>query len=324
MKETKRGLSRSKASRRRAPLLIAIIFAAFVIFVVITMVVNSRKPAVLKLEKPAKDVKGTYFVKTNQALLQQMIQNWLPNDLFWPTVLLDNMPHFQIGQLEVVRYNVRVLRDNLSRMRTTDKLDPFAEDAFTALSNNPYKWWFPSAESKWKEGSRNLEQYYENMLEGRSHFYPRADNLVDLLGQYVSLMGGANTRLINAPRDILRTLSIEEERGGAGGGSRKLVNIDIPWYEIDNNFYYAQGVAYALNESFLAIRNDFADVLVDKNSMALVDKILEALGRCYFEPLIVFNGDLNSIFANHSFNLSGVFNDARQKIGSLTTALKQG
>jgi hypothetical protein len=324
MKDTKGDTSRSKRSSRKACLLIGILFVALVLFVVITMALNSRKPGALILDKPAKEIKGTYFLKANQALLRQMIQNWMPNDLFWPTVLLDNMPNFQIGQLEVVRYNVRVLRDNLSRMRTTDKLDPFAENAFTALSNNPHKWWFPSAESKWKEGLRNLEQYYENLLQGQSQFYPRADNLVELLEQYVSLMGGVNTRLINAPRDILRALSIEEEHGGPRGESSKLIDIDIPWYEIDNNFYYAQGVAYALNESFLAIRYDFSDVLVDKNSMALVDKILEDFGRCYFEPLIVFNGDLDSIFANHSLNLSGVFNDARQKIGSLTTALKQG
>ena len=72
------------------------------------------------------------------------------------------------------------------------------------------------------------------------------------------------------------------------------------------------------------IKEDFRDVLLDKNSMTLVDKILEHLGRCDFEPLLVFNGDPDSIFANHSLNLSGVFNDARQKINSLITALKQG
>jgi len=55
-----------------------------------------------------------------------------------------------------------------------------------------------------------------------------------------------------------------------------------------------------------------------------VDKILEILSRCQFEPLIVFNGDPDSIFANHSLNLSGLFNDARQKINSLTVALMQG
>jgi len=208
-------------------------------------------------------------------------------------------------------------------MRTTDKLDPYAEEAFTSLSNDPYKWWFPSAESKWKLGYDKLEAFYKNLMIGQSHFYPRADNLVELLNQYASLMGGANTRLINAPRDIKETLSLEQPKNEESGPA-KLVDIDIPWHQIDNNFYYAQGVAYALNESFKAIRADFIDVLIDKNSLNLVDKILEDLGRCHFEPLFVFNGDPDSIFANHSLNLSGVFNDARQKINSLIVALMQG
>ena len=93
-------------------------------------------------------------------------------------VLLDNMPNFQLGVLEVVRYNVRVVRDNLSRMRTTDRLDPSAEAAFTNLSNDPFKWWFPSAESKWKEALAKLETYNQNLASGKSHFYPRADNLI--------------------------------------------------------------------------------------------------------------------------------------------------
>jgi hypothetical protein len=136
-------------------------------------------------------------------------------------------------------------------------------------------------------------------------------------------MGGVNTRLINAPRDMKKVLTMDEEVEGSPKGS-KMVDINIPWYSIDDNFYYAQGVAYALYESFKAIRIDFIDVLTDKNSVELADKILENLSRCYFEPLVVFNGDLGSIFANHSLNLSGVFNDARQKVSSLIVALKQG
>jgi hypothetical protein len=233
------------------------------------------------------------------------------------------MPNFQIGELEVVRYNTRVLRDNLSRMRTTDKLDPLAEAAFTALSNDPYKWWFPSAESKWKLAQESLEMFYRNLAAKKSNFYPRADNLVELLNQYASLMGGVNTRLINAPRDMKITLAVEDEPKGSAKG-QKMVDINIPWFQIDDNFYYAQGVAYALYESFAAIRIDFIDVLKDKNSVKLVDKILENLKRCYFEPLFVFNGRPESVFANHSLNLSGVFNDARQKVNSLIVALKQG
>ena len=114
------------------------------------------------------------------------------------------------------------------------------------------------------------------------------------------------------------------EETGKGPKGSKMVKINIPWYGIDDNFYYAQGVAYALYESFKAIRIDFISVLKDKNSVRLVDKILEDLYRCHFEPLIVFNGDPGSIFANHSLNLSGVFNDARQKVYSLTVALMRG
>jgi hypothetical protein len=316
--------SRSKEKRWwLGKLFISILLLAFITFVVVVMVINSVKPSRITLIELDNNVKGAAFIRTNQALIEQMQKNWLPNDLFWPTVLLDNMPNFQIGELEVVRYNVRVLRDNLSRMRTTDKLDPAAEKAFTSLSNDPYKWWFPSAESKWKEATRGLESFYENLLSGKSHFYPRADNLVELLQQYASLMGGANTRLINAPHDIDTSLAVEEQ-GKDSSESPTMVDINIPWYSIDNNFYYAQGIAYALYESFKAIRIDFIDVLTDKNSLKLVDKILEKLERCYFEPLIVFNGDPGSIFANHSLNLSGVFNDARQKTNSLIVSLTQG
>jgi len=321
-KETPKTLL-ARMDKKTYLLLMVMALAVLSLFVVIVMAINSRKPDAITLKNIDTNIKGASFTKTNQALIRQMYENWLPNDLFWPTLLLDNIPNFQIGELEVIRYNVRVLRDNLSRMRTTDKLDPYAETAFTSLSNDPYKWWFPSAESKWKLGYQNLELFYQDLLAGKSHFYPRADNLVQLLDQYASLMGGANTRLINAPRDIKETLSIEEQEKEGAGGPR-VVDIDIPWHKIDDNFYYAQGVAYALHESFRAIRIDFMDVLADKNSVNLVDKILENLGRCNFEPLIVTNGDPDSIFANHSLNLSGVFNDARQKINSLIVALKLG
>jgi hypothetical protein len=315
-------ISKAKKGRRKG-LAITALLLGLIIFVLIVMVMNSIKPDRITLGKLDRNVRGSAFIRVNQILTKQLYDNWLPNDLFWPTVFLDNMPNFQIGELEVVRYNTRVLRDNLSRMRTTDKLDPLAEAAFTALSNDPYKWWFPSAESKWKLAYESLEMFYRNLADKKSNFYPRADNLVELLNQYASLMGGVNTRLINAPRDMKTTLAVEDEPKGSAKG-QKMVDINIPWFQIDDNFYYAQGVAYALYESFVAIRIDFIDVLKDKNSVKLVDKILENLKRCYFEPLFVFNGRPESIFANHSLNLSGVFNDARQKVNSLIVALKQG
>jgi hypothetical protein len=296
---------------------------ALVVITLIIMGINARKPGQLEFDKIDTKVRGAAFIKANEMLIKQISDNWLPNDLFWPTVLLDNMPSFQIGELEVIRYNIRVLRDNLSRMRTTDKLDSSAEGAFTALSNDPYKWWFPSAESKWEKAYDDLGDFYKGLINGTSHFYPRADNLVELLNQYVSLMGGVNTRLINAPKRREAVLAMEEDIKTGPKGSQ-LVQLNIPWHKIDDNFYYAQGAAYALYESFKAIRIDFIEVLKDKNSVKLIDKIIEDLRRCQFEPLIVFNGAPSSVFANHSLNLSGMFNDSRQKAYSLIVSLKQG
>ena len=313
-----------KAEKKNRGLVVGLLVLILVIFCLVVMGINSRKPEPLGTIQYDKKVKGAAFVRTNQMLIKQMLENWLPNDMYWPTVFLDNMPNFQIGELEVVRYNIHVLRDNLSRMRTTDKIDHKVEDTFTALSNDPHKWWFPSAESKWQNAYDDLEVYYQNMLKGVSHFYPRGDNLIELVDDYASLMGGVNTRLINAPQRSGTVLPVDAGDKGTGKKESQLVSINISWHHIDDNFYYAQGVAYALYESFKAIKIDFRRVLEEKSAMVLVDKILENLERCYFEPWIVFNGSPQSIFANHSLNLSSVLNDARQKIDSLAVALRQG
>jgi len=81
------------------------------VVVLVDMAINSVKPKPLNVTNYNKAIKGSLFIRTNQALIAQMLDNWMPNDVFWPTVLLDNMPNFQLGELEVVRYNVRVLRD---------------------------------------------------------------------------------------------------------------------------------------------------------------------------------------------------------------------
>ena len=145
---------------------------------------------------------------------------------------------------------------------------------------------------------------------------------MQLLDQYLSLMGGVNTKLVSAARETRKVTAKDKENSVDMDEDKS--DLVIPWREIDDNFYYAQGVAYSLHLSFKAIKRDFYSVLQDKNCLNMVDKIIDDLGRCNFDPLLIFNGDPDSIFANHSLNLSGIFNDARQKISSLTVALKQG
>ena len=270
----------------------------------------------------AKMPAGVVFSDTLIIMVNNMLESWLPNDIIYPTIWLDNPHNFQLGQLEVVRYSTRVLRDKLSRQRTTDKIDPAADRAFTDFSNNPKLWIFPSAESKFRDGVKSLEKYRKGLEEGTSHFYPRADNLIELLDQLTSLLGGENTRLSNAPRDRDLRLS-EETAGDRYSEGERMQRVRVPWSEIDDNFYRARGVAYALRQVLVAVRWEFAEILRLKRSNELLDTVIEELALANFEPLLVLNGSRDSIFANHSLKLMATLENVRQKLINLQHMLER-
>ncbi|MFH1035993.1 MAG: DUF2333 family protein [Pseudomonadota bacterium] len=279
-------------------------------------------PAAVAPVPAAQPARGVVYADTLIRMGEQMLRAWLPNDVIWPSVLLDNPQNFQLGQLEVMRYTTRVLRDKLSRQRTTDKIDADADLAFTAFSNNPRAWMLPSAESKYNEGLRALKRYREGLARGSSHFYSRSDNLVELLEQLTSLLGGVDTRLANAPRDWPVRLS-EETAGDRYSQGESSERVKVPWTQIDDNFYFARGVAYGIREVLAALRWEFKEIISIKRSGELLDNVIDELGLADFEPLWVLNGSRDSIFANHSLSMMATLEDARQKLINLQHVLER-
>ena len=297
-----------------------ILILALIVFTLGIMIANYRFPSFFELAVEG-DQPGIMFTRTLIRVSEEMTSNWLPNDKIWPTALVDNVPNYQLGELEGIRYSVRVLRDKLSRLRTTDKIDGDAEAAFVFFSNDPKKWILPSAESKFKDGVKSLKAYEKRLAAGQADFYPRADNLNELLDQYVSLLGGVTTRLSNAPKQKKTVLS-EETAGDQYTKGEKQVRVHVPWTQIDDNFYYAQGVAYVLRQMMVAVNHDFANILEVKKAGELVVRIIQVLDESQFEPIVILNGSRGSIWANHSLHLQSLLEDARQKIRSLQDMLK--
>ena len=283
---------------------------------------NPAPPANAPVETPALKTSGVVFSDTLITLGNNMLGAWLPNDVIYPSILMDNPQNFQLGELEVLRYCTRVLRDKLSRQRTTDKIDPHADRAFTDFSNNPHLWIFPSAEGKLSDGVAALGLYRQGLVQGTSHFYPRADNFIELLEQFTSLLGGVDTRLANAPRDVGQRLS-EETAGDSNLQGETRLKVKVPWSQIDDNFYFGRGVAYAMYEVMLAVRWEFRDVLEIKRSGELMDTIVEELKLADFEPLFVLNGSRDSVFANHSLKLMATLENVRQKMINLQQMLER-
>lgn len=265
---------------------------------------QSGKPDLPAVKIPAEAPVGTATVVTMAALMRAQLNGfggWLPNDLPGsPGYFLDNLPSFQLGVLQVIRHGTRVLRDNLSRQRTSDAVHREADSAYSAFANDPRRWAFPSAEGAFQRGIASLDRFGQE-LGTTAHFYPRADNLIQLLDPLISELGAVNTLLLEARE-----------------GDK------VAWSKIDDNFYYAQGAAFAMLGLIRAVRRDFAEVLKDKNALEITELILKSLQQSQFEPLIITNGDKDGILANHSNNLKAYLDDARQKMGSLTSILRQG
>ena len=290
------------------------IAAGIIVLYGVNMIYFSMKPAQFVLASSTEGPAGITMVETLARLMEQELNGpggWLPNDMaLSPGVLIDNRPSFQLGVLEVVRYGAHALRDNLSRQRTTDKIDPDCDEAFMRFSNDPGRWIMPSAETKFRDGIEFLNAYTGNLKQGGAHFYPRSDNLITMLERYASLLGGSTARLLNASRPAAEGNLSDHE--------------PVAWSEIDDNFYYAQGIGYGLYHVMQAIALDFQKVLDDKNSEVIMREIISSLEESYFEPAIVTNGSRNGILANHSNNLRVFLDDARQKMNSLIQMLDQG
>ena len=311
--------------------LVVLVVGALLVFCVFEMVRNysfphfavKKDPAVLAEEAKTP---GLAYVDALLYIHDEGMRPWLPNDKLWPSVLLDNPQNFQLGELEAMRYGVQVLRNNLTRLRTTDLIDPDVDEAYTRFSNPPTDWMFPSAEARYKAGADALRRYRVKLAAGQAHFYPRADNLMETLSQFNSLLGGANTRLYNCVGNF--TTRISEETAGEGritgtdGEPKHLMQAEVPWSKIDDQFYFAQGVAFGYHEIMVSVLQDFAGVLLERNATSLAQSIVrDFLDYSQFEPLYVANGSFGSMWANHPYQLLGLLSQSRERARSLNSML---
>lgn len=276
-----------------------------------------------------KNIKGVLFAQTHIKLLKDELDfGWLPNDKIWPTRWLDNRPEFQLGVLEAVRFFTQVFRDNITRMRTTDILDPNIEQVFTLLNNDARKWIWPRTEGKYRKAILQFEKYTDRLIRGEAKFYPRSDNFIQLMDRCMSLLGGVNQQLLNSTITEIVNFETAGDVTIVPDDSRKKFTVRTSWLKIDDHFYYTVGVAYAMYYLMLAIREDFSAVIADKNAGPIIDEIINKLKWANFSPLLVMRGGLTSkpksMVANHMLKLSAIINDARQKMSSLTSMLDQG
>jgi len=223
---------------------------------------------------------------------------WRPNDLIR---IGDNVVNFQLGVLEITRRTAIILSERVSRSGESSAFDPQLEDAMNWFMIKPNRYWFPSAESKYKDALNAFDKYKVRLAKKHAKFFNRADNLIPLLMAYEDLLGSCEENLVKAT----------EEDG-----------TPVSFFKADDYLFYTKGVTSALLTILTAIEHDFGDVIASRQAQG---DIHHAITSCHhaieIDPVIVVNSDPSSILANHRANLAAPISHARFYISVLIKTL---
>jgi hypothetical protein len=209
--------------------------------------------------------------------------------------------HYQLGVLEVSRRAVVTLAERMSRTGSTALYDPNLEMAMNWIMVKAESYWFPSAESKYKETIMDMQGYLERMEKGSALFFTRTDNLIPLLASFEDLLGSCDEILLKSKEDD---------------------GTNVSFFKVDDYFYYTKGVIDSMLTILEAVREDYYKTLESRRSLEIIDHALHSLEHGeHINPWIVLDSDLDSIFANHRSNLAGPVSHARFHLGLLIKAL---
>ncbi|GGW91751.1 DUF2333 family protein [Alteromonas halophila] len=271
----------------------------------------------------------TAMIEVSRTLLEKP-GGYLANDVTPPSVLLDNIPAWEFGVLEMVRDLSLSMRKDFSRSQSQSMENPFLTKAHPQFNMNHRSWLFPSAESYYKEGIDYLREYRSHLVDGQdsdSQFYTRADNLREWLKQVEKRLGSYSQRLsASVSSERINTDLAGDSRARQSTPSARQRVVKTSWWKLDDNFYGARGATWALLHFLKAVEVEFADVLEDKNATVSLEQIireLEATQQTVYSPMIL-NGGGFGMLANHSLVMANYISRANAALIELSELLNQG
>ena len=207
-------------------------------------------------------------------------KRWTANDPFFlPAAALDNMPNFQQGIIYALSRFAIEMSDQIGRVRGSSQVDKDLDTAAGLLKYPGDVWFFnfstsimPTAasEQQYRKAGRALKAYNERLAQGEATFERRADNLQTTLERIAADLGSASAVIDSQIED------------GA-------------WFidfDADDIFYQTKGRLYAYYELLAAFRQDFDQVIQERELGKAWDQMLESMRHAaVLDPFVIVNGD---------------------------------
>ncbi|MCW8109623.1 DUF2333 family protein [Alteromonas ponticola] len=270
----------------------------------------------------------TTMITVSETLMKKP-GGYLANDVMPPGLLLDNMPAWEFGVLEMVRDLALSMRKDFSRSQSQSLENSFLVKAQPKFNIDSRSWMFPSAESEYQAAINLIKSYRRELVKNESgdhQFYTRADNLREWLKQVEKRMGSLSQRLsasVETSRYNTDLAGDKKARQSTTVGEKKT---KTSWWKLDDNFHEARGATWALLHFLKAVEIEFADILENKNALVSLRQIireLEATQQTVWSPMIL-NGGGFGMLANHSLVMANYISRANAALIELSELLNQG
>ncbi|WP_394192546.1 DUF2333 family protein [Pseudoalteromonas atlantica] len=255
---------------------------------------------------------------------------YLSNDMMPPSVLMDNMPAWEFGALEMSRDLALSMRKDFSRSQSQSTEHEALKKAQPQFNISSEAWAWPSAESEYQKGIDFLILYRTQIADQsnrQSQFYARADNLRGWLKEAEKRLGSLSQRLsASVGQERLNTDLAGDKEAHQATYTPLQNQVKTSWWEIDDVFYESRGATWALLHFLQAVEYDFADVLEKKNARVSLQQIireLEATQETVWSPVIL-NGNGFGLVANHSLVMANYISRANAALIELSELLAQG
>lgn len=271
----------------------------------------------------------TALINVTSTLLNKS-GGYLSNDMMPPGVLMDNMPAWEFGALEMSRDLALSMRKDFSRSQSQSTEHVALKKAQPQFNISSEAWAWPSAEGEYQKGIEFLIVYRTQIADQNdreSQFYARADNLRSWLKEAEKRLGSLSQRLsASVGQDRLNTDLAGDKEAHQATYTPLQNQVKTSWWEIDDVFYESRGATWALLQFLQAVEYDFADVLEKKNARVSLQQIireLEATQETVWSPMIL-NGNGFGLVANHSLVMANYISRANAALIELSELLAQG
>jgi hypothetical protein len=255
---------------------------------------------------------------------------FIANDLMPPFSLMDNMPAWELGALEMVRDLSLAMRRDFSRSQSQSMENELLKQVQPKFNIDYRSWAVPQPESEYTEALKLLKVYRKGLSDPNSNdhqFYARADNLREWLLAVEKRLGSYSQRLsASVGQDRLNTDLAGDISARQSTLSPDAYMMKTSWLDIDDEFYEARGAAWALLHFLKAVEIDFADVLERKNATVSLQQIireLESTQQTVWSPMVL-NGSGFGLMANHSLVMANYISRANAALIDLSDLLSKG